>query len=115
MTFGGKLGFQERPVEPVFVPCHTRGNDSTIAGAGVFGTTHTECELTYVALALTGHMAPQYAPSAAFHHVEFMLGRVKSLSSRQQAARSLSPRILISRSRMGRSGKGLRHQATPDE
>ncbi|OAQ90625.1 carboxypeptidase cpdS precursor [Purpureocillium lilacinum] len=83
MTWGGRLGFLRKPVEPFYVPYHTRGEDATIAAAGVFGTTHTERGLTYVGVALTGHMVPQYAPSAAFRHVEVMLGRVKSLSSRE--------------------------------
>ncbi|KAJ6441609.1 40S ribosomal protein S19 [Purpureocillium lavendulum] len=82
MTWGGRMGFQRKPVEPFYVPYHTRGEDATIAASGVFGTTHTERGLTYVGVALTGHMVPQYAPSAAFRHVEVMLGRVKSLSSR---------------------------------
>lgn len=83
MTFGGKLGFQEKPTEPFYVPYHNDKSKSTLAGAGVFGTTHTERGLTYVGVALSGHMIPQYAPSAAFRHVEFMLGRVKSLSSKE--------------------------------
>ena len=44
------------------------------------GVTHTERKLTWVDLWLSGHMVPQYAPSAAYRQVEFMLGRVKSLS-----------------------------------
>lgn len=82
-TFGGKLGFQKKPVEPFYVPYHTKGEDSTLAAAGVFGTTHTERGLTYVGVTLSGHMVPQYAPSAAYRHVEYMLGRVKSLSSKE--------------------------------
>lgn len=83
MTWGGKLGFQKCPTEPFYVPYHTKGDKSSIAGAGVFGTAHTERGLTYVGVSLSGHMVPQYAPSAAFRHVEFMLGRVKSLSSKE--------------------------------
>ncbi|KAG8418579.1 hypothetical protein J3459_012233 [Metarhizium acridum] len=83
MTFGGKLGFQKPPVEPFYVPYHTTGEPGTIAGAGVFGTTHTERGLTYVGVSLAGHMVPQYAPSAAFRHLEFLLGRVDSLSSKR--------------------------------
>lgn len=83
MTFGGQLGFQKPPVEPFYVPYHTTGELGTIAGAGVFGTTHTERGLTYVGVSLSGHMVPQYAPSAAFRHLEFLLGRVDSLSSKK--------------------------------
>ncbi|GAB0143277.1 hypothetical protein EsHS_00003799 [Epichloe bromicola] len=83
MTFGGKLGFERRPTEPFYVPYHRRGDLGTIAGAGVFGTAHTERGLTYVGVSLSGHMVPQFAPSAAFRHLEYLLGRVKSLSSRE--------------------------------
>ncbi|KAG8410256.1 hypothetical protein J3458_017971 [Metarhizium acridum] len=81
MTFGGKQGFQKRPIEQFYVPYHTDGTDATLAGAGVFGTAHTERGLTYVEVSLAGHMVPQYAPSAAYRHLEFLLGRVDSLSS----------------------------------
>ncbi|KAG5928604.1 hypothetical protein E4U42_000318 [Claviceps africana] len=82
-TFGGKLGFDTRPHEPFYVPYHTRGEDGSLAGAGVFGTAHTERGLTYVSVALAGHMVPQYAPSAAFRHLEFLLGRIDSLQSKK--------------------------------
>ncbi|OTA93971.1 hypothetical protein M434DRAFT_395199 [Hypoxylon sp. CO27-5] len=94
-TWGGQLGFQSRPVEPFFVPFHSLStadeifeeSDQTklgsIAGAGVLGTAHTERGLTYVSIDLSGHMVPQYAPSAAFRQLEFLLGRVNSLSSLQ--------------------------------
>lgn len=83
MTFGGKLGFQKPPTEPFYVPYHTRGDLASLAGAGVFGTTHTERGLTYVGISMSGHMVPQYAPSAAFRQLEFLLGRVDSLSSKK--------------------------------
>ncbi|OAA43259.1 serine carboxypeptidase 1 [Metarhizium rileyi] len=83
MTFGGKLGFQQPPTEPFYVPYHSNSDLGTLAGAGVFGTTHTERGLTYVVVSLSGHMVPQYAPSAAFRHLEFLLGRVDSLTSKK--------------------------------
>src|SRR6185312_8967001 len=58
MTFGGKQGFHKRPDEPFYVPYHTDGADATLAGAGVFGTAHTERGLTYVDVSLAGHMIP---------------------------------------------------------
>ncbi|KAI1394372.1 alpha/beta-hydrolase [Hypoxylon trugodes] len=94
-TWGGQLGFQSPPVEPFFVPFHTLSTGDeiqtetdptklgTIAGAGVLGTAHTERGLTYVSVDLSGHMIPQFAPSAAFRQLEFLLGRVDSLSSVQ--------------------------------
>lgn len=94
-TWGGQLGFQSAPTEPFFVPFHKlstadeiESSDdeiamATIAAAGVLGTAHTERGLTYVSVDLSGHMIPQYAPSAAFRQLEFLLGRVDSLSSLQ--------------------------------
>ncbi|KAI1370467.1 alpha/beta-hydrolase [Hypoxylon crocopeplum] len=94
-TFGGQLGFQSAPVEPFFVPFHALSTAEeifgstdavalgSIAAAGVLGTAHTERGLTYVSIDLSGHMVPQYAPSAAFRQLEFLLGRVDSLSSTQ--------------------------------
>lgn len=81
MTWNGKQGFQTKPTEPFFVPYHTDSSDSTLAGAGVFGTTHTERGLTWVGIELSGHMVPQYAPSASYRTLEFLLGRVDSLES----------------------------------
>lgn len=92
MTFGGKLGFEKTPLEPFYVPYHslstadTIGYEedpillSTLAGAGVMGVAHTERGLTYVSVDISGHMVPQYAPSAAFRQLEFLLGRISSLS-----------------------------------
>lgn len=82
MTFGGKIGFQSQPVEPFYVPYHHDVSDSTLAGAGVFGTAHTERGLTYSYVQLSGHMIPQYAPSAAYRQLEFLLGRIDSLDSK---------------------------------
>ncbi|KAK3944113.1 Alpha/Beta hydrolase protein [Diplogelasinospora grovesii] len=86
MSWGGKVGFQSRPQEPFYVPY----NDgimqdenvtlSTLAGGGVFGTVHTERGLTFVGVDLAGHMIPQYAPSAAYRHLEFLLGRVDCMN-----------------------------------
>ncbi|MCJ1471478.1 hypothetical protein MMC13_000117 [Lambiella insularis] len=81
MTWSGKQGFQSAPAGKFFVPYHTDYNDEqTLAGAGVFGTTHTERGLTYCSVDLSGHMVPQYAPSAAYRQLEFLLGRIDSLT-----------------------------------
>lgn len=83
MTWGGLQGFQSAPTDPFYVPHHTKVSASTLAASGVFGTTITERGLTFVGVDLAGHMVPQYAPSAAFRHIEVLLGRVSSLSSTQ--------------------------------
>jgi carboxypeptidase D len=81
MTWNGAQGFTTKPTDPFYVPYHNDPSESTVAAAGVFGTTHTERGLTWVSIDLSGHMVPQYAPSAAYRHLEFLLGRVDSLSS----------------------------------
>ena len=80
MTWNGAQGFQSPPSDPFFVPYHSELSDSTLAGAGVFGTTHTERGLTFVTVNLSGHMVPQYAPAAAYRQLEFLLGRIDSLT-----------------------------------
>jgi carboxypeptidase D len=82
MTWNNLTGFQTRPTEPFYVPYHTDESLSTLAGAGVFGTAHTERGLTYVGVDLSGHMIPQYAPTAAFRHLEVLLGRVASMNEK---------------------------------
>ena len=80
MTWNGAQGFQSAPADEFFVPYHTLENPMTLAGAGVFGTTHTERGLTWTLTSLSGHMIPQYAPSASYRQLEFMLGRIDSLT-----------------------------------
>ncbi|KAK3684851.1 putative serine-TYPE carboxypeptidase F precursor [Podospora appendiculata] len=81
MTWGGKLGFQHRPTEPFYVPYNVDlTTTEVLAAGGVFGTTHTERGLTYVGIDLSGHMVPQYAPSAAYRNLEFLLGRVSCMN-----------------------------------
>ncbi|KAI9813574.1 MAG: hypothetical protein M1827_003643 [Pycnora praestabilis] len=80
MTWNGAQGFQSPPTEEFFVPYHSELSESTLAGAGVFGTTHSERGLTWTMTSLSGHMIPQYAPSAAYRQLEFLLGRIDSLT-----------------------------------
>jgi carboxypeptidase D len=84
MTWGGKMGFQSKPTEPFYVPYHRRSGYTAMAGAGVAGTVHTERGLTYVGVTISGHMVPQNAPAAAFRNVEFLLGRIASMSETEQ-------------------------------
>ncbi|KAK4193116.1 carboxypeptidase-like protein [Podospora australis] len=80
MTWGGQLGFQNRPDQPFYVPRNNITTASTLAAAGVFGSMASERGLTYVTVNLAGHMVPQYAPSAAYRQLEFMLGRVNCMN-----------------------------------
>lgn len=64
MTWNGLQGFQS-PIQ----------NESFILdGVGAFGNMHEERGLTYFEVDLSGHMVPQYQPSAAFQIAEFLLG-----------------------------------------
>lgn len=40
----------------------------------------TERGLTFVNVEMAGHMIPQYVPGAAYRQLEFLLGRIDSLS-----------------------------------
>lgn len=71
-----------------------------LAGAGLLGTTHTERGLTFVTvdhagknnsaflksarhntnISRTGHEIPQYVPGASYRQLEFLLGRIPSLT-----------------------------------
>lgn len=63
MTWNGAQGFTSAPADEFFVPYHTQDDPSTLAGAGVFGTTHTERGLTFVEVSLTGHMLYVFSKS----------------------------------------------------
>lgn len=81
MTWGGKIGFSRRPDEPFYVPASNLSTPATLAASGVvMGSLVSERGLTYVGVDISGHMVPQYAPSAAYRHVEYMLGRVDCMN-----------------------------------
>ncbi|KAF1989543.1 alpha/beta-hydrolase [Aulographum hederae CBS 113979] len=80
MTWGGKQGFQIVPKDPLYIPYHEEISLSTLAASGVMGVTHTERGLTWNEVSLSGHMIPQYQPSVAYRQMEFLLGRISSLS-----------------------------------
>lgn len=81
MTWGGKQGFQEEPGKDKFyVPYHPDASQETLAAAGEMGIVHTERGFTWVETYLSGHMVPQYQPSAAYRQLEYLLGRIDSLT-----------------------------------
>lgn len=81
ITFGGAMGFQSRPVEALYIPYHANDDFTTVAGAGVLGTAHTERGLTYIAVAPAGHFLAMDAPAVAFRSMEVLLGRVEGFQS----------------------------------
>ncbi|KZT23191.1 alpha/beta-hydrolase [Neolentinus lepideus HHB14362 ss-1] len=71
MTWNGAQGFHTVPANDSFI----------VDGMGALGTAHTERGLTYVEVALSGHMVPQFSPLAAFQIMEYLLGLRPSPSS----------------------------------
>lgn len=82
LKWNGKQGFQKAPSQEFVVPVinNTAKNVENWAGGSVQGSAHTERGFTLATVKTSGHMVPQYAPPAAFRQLEFMLGRVKSLT-----------------------------------
>lgn len=56
MTWGGKQGFQEPVEDDFYVPYHSDFEVGTLSSAGIVGKTHTERNLTFFSIALSGHM-----------------------------------------------------------
>lgn len=97
MTWNGKQGFQEQPTSPMYVPYHPGLAEvlhdifyqpipapkvTNVAGAGLLGVTHHERGLTFANVDHAGHEIPQYVPGAAYRMLEFLLGRIDSLTQR---------------------------------
>lgn len=80
MTWNGVQGLQSAPQQDFYVPYHDDFSVPSLAAEGIVGRTATERGLTYIEIALAGHMQPQYAPSAAFRAVELLLGRIDDLT-----------------------------------
>ncbi|KAL1679239.1 Alpha/Beta hydrolase protein [Schizophyllum commune] len=64
MTWNGAQGFQTPIADDSFV----------VEGMGPLGNAHTERGLTYVEIALSGHMIPQFSPIAAFQTMQYLMG-----------------------------------------
>ncbi|KAG7086613.1 hypothetical protein E1B28_002557 [Marasmius oreades] len=64
MTWGGLQGFQTAIKRDSFI----------VDGMGALGNAHTERNLTYIEVALSGHMIPQYSPLAAFQSMQYLMG-----------------------------------------
>ncbi|OAL18111.1 hypothetical protein AYO20_11778 [Fonsecaea nubica] len=85
MTWNGAQGFSAPPSRfgDMYVPYYTEFDFElgSTAGSGFMGKWHTERGLTLATVELSGHMIPQYAPSAAYRMLEFLLGRIPSLGT----------------------------------
>lgn len=83
LTFGGKLGFQTKPTESLFIPYQSNSNPESQAGGGIAGIVHTERGLTFLEVNLSGHFFTMDAPAVAFRSLEVLLGRVNGFQSNQ--------------------------------
>jgi carboxypeptidase D len=86
ITWGGKRGFQQRPIAPLYIPYFEGNGDDTrtlgfAAGAGVLGTAHSERGLTYLIVGHSGHFIFTDTPGVPFRALEVLLGRVPYLQS----------------------------------
>lgn len=79
LTWNGQQGFSSAPTTPFYVPYHEQGAQESWAGAGIMGRFVTERGMTFVEIDQSGHMVPEFTPSAAYRHLEFLLGRIKGL------------------------------------
>lgn len=64
MTWNGLQGFQSAPENDSFI----------LDGVGATGTVQSERGLTFYTVALTGHMAPQFNPKAAYQSMQYLMG-----------------------------------------
>jgi carboxypeptidase D len=123
MTWNGAQGFTSQPKLPFVVPYHADRTLSTLSGFGTQGIYHTERNLTWVEVFLSGHMVPQYAPMAAFRMLEFLLGRIPDLSPTSPFTVSFTSRNVTSESQAfdgfdgfdGFEGESLERQTRPIE
>lgn len=102
MTWNGHQGFSAPPSDDFVVPAHANWQAATVVGSGIVGKTRTERGLTFFGVDGSGHMSksttsskcsteilttllvflvPQYAPAASYRSLEYLLGRIPSLSS----------------------------------
>ncbi|TGO60998.1 hypothetical protein BOTNAR_0136g00010 [Botryotinia narcissicola] len=88
MTWGGKLGFQEKPAKPIVItlPDLQYGNLFIDEGfgpvdepQGTMGVQHFERGLMWAETFLSGHMQPQFQPRSSYRHLQWVLGRIDEL------------------------------------
>jgi len=66
---GGMQGFQNPIVNDSFI----------VDGVGAMGIAQTERNMTYVEVALSGHMVPQFSPVASLQIMKYLMGFRDSL------------------------------------
>ena len=88
MTWGGKLGFQERPSKPINITIpdlqyegvfDSQDSAGIDGPQGIVGLQHYERGLMWVETYQSGHMQPEFQPRAAYRHLEWVLGRIDTI------------------------------------
>ncbi|SMQ51267.1 unnamed protein product [Zymoseptoria tritici ST99CH_3D7] len=100
LTFNGQRGFSEPPVCPFYVPYHDEPFSGSVSGAGVQGGYVSERGLTFIGVNQAGHEGPEYAPSASYRQLEFLLGRISSLQ--EVSGFTTQPDVEQSKGELGR-------------
>lgn len=67
-TWGGKQGFQQSPFDT---------KDNLIVQGKATGSHHTERNLTFATIDLSGHMVPEDQPATAYKLQQFLLGQIQ--------------------------------------
>lgn len=88
MTWGGKLGFQEKPEKPIVITLPDlqygslfieEGFGPVDEPQGTMGVQHFERGLMWAETFLSGHMQPQFQPRSSYRHLQWVLGRIDEL------------------------------------
>lgn len=90
MTWGGSLGFQSQPSDPLYIPLRDIQHRDALASSGLgieqfvmpqgmMGIQHFERGLMWNQVWGAGHMLPAFQPRVAFMQLLWMLGHIDSL------------------------------------
>ncbi|KAF2097508.1 serine-type carboxypeptidase F, partial [Rhizodiscina lignyota] len=88
MTWGGTMGFKERPSKPIDIRLPDLQYQSTFEKngfggmdnpQGIMGVQHFERGLMFAETLLSGHMEPQFQPRVSYRHLQWVLGRIDEL------------------------------------
>jgi carboxypeptidase D len=88
MTWGGKLGFQNRPEKPIVITLSDLQYGQTFVDNGIggmdepqgqMGVQHFERGLMWAETWMSGHMQPQFQPRSSYRHLQWLLGHIDEL------------------------------------
>lgn len=88
MTWGGKLGFQQKPSTEIVITLpdlvygelfEDQGFGDIDNPQGTMGIQHYERGLMWAETFLCGHMVPQFQPRSSYRHLQWVLGHIDEL------------------------------------